>query len=428
MLTFQIDGVQIAVKLKSESLLSKADLTVGDFVPMTPSGLNRDRSLSELLDDSAGRLAPSPVLQPIKIYSQDSDDDDVIVDDISDDDVIVDDIELEHKSKLNILPAQPIRPGPPPKPKRSPHIVDEDLQSEGKHIPVKAKPERPKPFSKTASPAGSPSSKRKLPPSRPGKPASLLAGKSSHPHTEEVGHTAPSRRRATAVGKTSSAVTKPVPPQRPTVETNSLNYESEPLPSQGQVEKSTFHESRPAPPARPVERLEKQWSIAVTDKPTTPPRGNSFTVEKNAVDHESKPVLPARSRSDVQQPMEGVEKPPVNKPSKPPPRPASLNIEKSALDKPTTPARPKVTAARSPARSVTPPQRPVTAHERSSPPSASKHAISKEKEVSPCAQGIKEVAQVREPEGLSLRKRLGSLKLPSRKQQREEVLCIIGYG
>ena len=434
---FQIDGVQIAVRLKSESLLSKTDLTVGDFVPMTPSGLSRARSLSEILSDSAGNSASLPVLQPIKIYSQDSDDDDVIDDDddVSDDDVRDDDV-IDNDSegvvieKMKSPPTRPIRPGPPPK--RNPQIMEHDPESVDKRPPVKAKPERPKPFSKAGtSPAGSPSNKRRTPPSRPGRPSSLPVEKTT-PSTQEGNPIPPARNRVTADNEAASIVTKPSPPQRPasvTVDRNSVDNEAKPLPpkrpSSSTVQKSAVdhREPKPVPPARLKENMEKQTTSAVISKATTPPQRASFTVEK--IDHETKPVPLARPRSHVEKSAENVEKQTASILGGKPSRSSSITLETSTVanqTKPMAPAKPpgnvdKQTDNMLSGKSVTPPPRPVNLPHRPPPPSPGK-PITKEKELQP--QRVKEMSQVKESEGQSLRQRLGSFKL-TRKQQREEV-------
>ena len=397
----EIDGVQITLRLKSESLLSKTDLTVGDFVPMTASGISRARSLSEILNDSADHSS-LPVLQPIKIHSQDSDDDDVIDDDVDDDDVSLDDalekdIEGVNVRKMNPPPTRPVRPGPPSKPKRQPQIVEHKHELEGEPTPVKAKPERPKLFSK--SPAGSPSSKRKTPPSRPGRPASLPAENNLPSTTQEGNPTPPARRRETA----SADVTKPSPPQRPG--NVRVDSEAKPLPPRRPGNLADHNDSRPLPPARQKDSMETQ----TTSEPSTA-----------ASNHESKIVPAVKPRNHVEKPVKNVEKHTDNTLENKQPLPSlstgDIVPAKSVSEnqtKPVAPARPSANID----KPITPPPRPAHPPNRPPPPSKGKPAVTKDKELQPPRS--KEVSQVKESEGPSLRQRLGSLKL-TRKPQREE--------
>ena len=79
----QVSGKKVQVHLKSESLLSKTDLTIESLVSHVPSFIGdseesknnsltpvRSRALSDLLSSSAGHHATNlPVLEPIKIQS-----------------------------------------------------------------------------------------------------------------------------------------------------------------------------------------------------------------------------------------------------------------------------------------------------------------------------------------------------------------------
>ena len=402
--------MQIAVRLKSESLLSKTDLTVGDFVPATQSGLHRDRSLSEILNDSTDHSLA--VLQPIKIHSRDSDDDDnVIDDDVSDDDVISDEVgnagliddsdEDVDDRKMNSPPIQPVRPGPPPKPKRS--NVEPEHGSKKNDSPVKTKPARPKPFSKTA--VSSPTNKRKTPPNRPGRPPTLPAEKTPPPTARSCNPTPPARQRTE--GEAANIVNKPSLPQRPVseaVEKKSLDNAGKPFHPE-KPERSVFvdHESRPIPPSRLEENLQGQ--AAGSSKPTAPPRRPSFKAEESSV-HEAKPMPPARPQSY-----------------------AEHISEKSGLDNQTKHVAPvisrneeKPTDNALSTKSVAPPPRPATPPHRPPPPSVGKPPVSKDKDIQARSQKTKEANQhVKESEGQSFRQRLGTLSKFTRKQQREEV-------
>ena len=79
----QVSGKKVQVHLKSESLLSKTDLTIESLVSQVPSFIDdseecknnsltsvRGRALSDLLFSSAGHHSTNlPVLEPIKIQS-----------------------------------------------------------------------------------------------------------------------------------------------------------------------------------------------------------------------------------------------------------------------------------------------------------------------------------------------------------------------
>jgi hypothetical protein len=222
-----------------------------------------------------------------------------------------------------------------------------------------------------------------------------------------------------------------------TVDRNSVDNEAKPLPpkrpSSSTVQKSAVdhREPKPVPPARLKENMEKQTTSAVTSKPTTPPQRASLTVEK--IDHETKPVPLARPRIHVEKPAENVEKQTASTLGGKPSRSGSITLETSTVGnqtKPMAPARPpgnvdKQTDNMLSGKSVTPPPRPVNLPHRPPPPSPGK-PVAKEKELQP--QRVKEVSQVKESEGQSLRQRLGSFKL-TRKQQREEVCnCSTGLG
>ena len=447
LLAFQIDGVQIAVRLKSEELLSKTDLTLGDIVPMTPSAFTRTRSLSELLSDSADHSASLPVLQPIKISSQDSEDDDVSDDDVMGDDVSDDDIRGYDDSDDDVRgghvkpqPARPVRP--PPKPKRTPEIQAHEGGTGDSGRTVKPKPERPKPF--PTSPAASPHSKRKTPPTRPGRPPKLPAEKIRHP---TAGDGSPVRPASPQVSADVSSKT-PSPPQRPAslvVQKSSQENEGKPSPPQRPASVTRDKgapEAKPVPPARPLENMEKQTSSILksnpphtTDRakphPPVRPRGN---VEKQS-DNVSLP------EGHVPSPMstnETVEKRPENQ-TKTKPRPSS-SVEQT---KPSPPARPPRNSDHPQSNDIvqsktakptgltleensdnptrpSPPGRPATSPHRPPPPAP---AGSKP----PPVAREKEVEKVKELEGQSsLRKRLGSLKL-SRKPQREQVYFIFNF-
>ena len=372
---------------------------------MTTSGINRARSLSEILNDSADHSSSLPVLQPIKIHSQDSDDDDVIDDEVDDndddisyDDALEKDIEGVNIRKLNPPPARPVRPGPPSKPKRQPQIVEHKHESEVKPTPVKAKPERPKPFSK--SPAGSPSSKRKTPPSRPGRPSSLPAENTLPSTTQEGNPIPPARRRETAGGD----VTKPSPPQR--AGDVRVDSDARPLPPRRPENLADHNDSRPVPPARPKDTMETQTT------------GEPSIATSN---HESKTGPAVKPRSHVEKPVENVEKHTDNtlENRQPPPSLSTADIApaKSVSENQTRP----VAQARPPGnveKSNAPPPRPAHPPNRPPPPFKGKPAVTKDKELQPPRS--KEVSQIKESEGPSLRQRLGSLKL-TRKPQREEV-------
>lgn len=397
------------MRLKSDSLLSKTDLTVGDFVPATSSGINRARSLSEILNDSTDHS--SGVLQPIKIHPRDSDDDDdVIDDDVSDDDVISDDVgnaELLDYSdedvddrKMNSPPTRPVRPGPPPKPKRS-----NEHESKSNNPPVKTerpKPARPKPFNKTA--VSSPTNKRKTPPNRPGRPPAP-AEKTTPPIAHSRNSTPPARQRTE--NEAVNMVTKPSLPQRPVsgaAERNSVDSAAKPfLPEKPERSVLVDHETKPVPSSRLEENMQGQ--AAGSSKPTAPPRRLSSKVEEGS-DHETKPIPPARPRSYAEH---------INEKSG-----VHNHANHMAPLRPRSEEKPTDNALST--KSATPPPRPSTPPHRPPPPPAAKAAVSKDKDVQPRSQKAKESnQQVKESEGQSFRQRLGTLSKFTRKQQREEV-------
>ena len=397
------------MRLKSESLLSKTDLTIADFVPVTPSGLNRVRSLSEILNDSSDNSLP--VLQPIKIYSQDSDDDNASNDDVSDDDVSNDDViasdvtdkdfEDHNTGKVTSPPKRPVRPGPPPKPKRSVQLQEHDVATHGNEVSVKTKPERPKPFTKSSpSPAGSPLNKRKTPPGRPGQLPSLPAEKTT-PASQDARPTRPT-----------------MPPRKPGN-----------VPA---VKTSIDQGSKPVPPARPPEHIERQKACPIASIMSSKTQIPSVTVEDNVIDHESKPVPPVRPRSHVEQPLLNIEKETSGKPATLPRKAGSVPADKSTLDNETTSTAlnthdeviEKQTDNKLSTKSMTPPPRPVSPPHRPSPPRppTARPNVDKDKETTP--HKAKVINQVKEPEGSSLRQRLGSIKF-SRKQPRKEEVCYL---
>jgi hypothetical protein len=147
-------------------------------------------------------------------------------------------------------------------------------------------------------------------------------------------------------------------------------------------------------------------------------------------------VPSARPRSSLEKPVVDVEKQTAS--ALAPRRPGEVAVEKSALNnqtKPIAPSRPpgnleKQTNNMVPGRPAPPPPRPANPPHRPPPPSVGKPAVTKDKDVQPQLvavtkdkevqpQRVKEVSQVKESEGPSLRQRLGSLKLT--RKQREEV-------
>ena len=392
-------------------MLSKTDLTVGDFVPATPGGFHRARSLSDILNDSSDHSLP--VLQPIKIHSRDSDDgDDVIEDEVSDDDVINDDVgdadlvddsdEEFDDRKMSTPPTRPVRPGPPPKPKRS-NVEPELGSKKSNDSALKTKPARPKPFSKAA--VNSPTNKRKTPPTRPGRPPALPAEKT----TTSSARNCPTPPRTK--DEASNSVSKPSPPQRPSsgaVERNSIDNEAKSFPA------CADHELKPIPLSRHEEHTEKQ--TAGSGKPTAPPRRPGSKVDESP-GREAESAQPVRPRSYAEHA--------AGRASTTPPRTDSISIEKSGNDNQTKVVRPrsdeKLTDNALSTKSITPPPRPTTPPHRPPPPPGGKSPGSKDKDVQPRSQKAKETnQQVKEAEGQSFRQRLGTLKF-SRKQQREEV-------
>lgn len=338
----------ISVRLKSDTLLSKTDMTVGDLGGVLSNAeSNRARTLSEILKESPQQTAACPLLQPIRITSQDSDDDESEIEDENDienedaqeiksgnsfQDVLVESM-IQSELKASHPSKRPAPPSRPQRPARSPQMQEKKITSP-------CKPEQAEVTGESAvSQCNKPDTKRRVIPTRPEPPNATKALSATMKADDSLQS---EKNPALPRKNVKSQVTKPSPPQRHADATSnniilsansdvivkrsiecvesSLKHNNDEMTSDIDTKANTYasknviNHEKPVPPAR-KRNFQKNENMNTT---TNNLSKSHFMSQSQLSIVKPTTVLPARSKTP----------PPRTPPSRPPPPLISTSVEK----------------------------------------------------------------------------------------------------